>query len=81
MILLFEHHAKAIAIYAVEPLQYFRTLIFIYDIISSTNFFLDTPCFDDPTAEGTCLVLSFALQHVYSAKDHEKKVCSDILTV
>jgi hypothetical protein len=70
-VLFFEHHAKVIAIYAVEPPQYCRTLIFIYDIISSTDFFLDGACFDDPTAEGTCL-LSFALQRIYPANDHEK---------
>jgi hypothetical protein len=50
MILLFEHHAKIIAIYAMEPLQYYRALIFINHIVSSTDFLLDGACFDEPTA-------------------------------
>jgi hypothetical protein len=66
-VLLFEHHAKVIAIYTMEPLQYYRTLIFINYIISSTDFFLNGACLDDPAAEGTCQ-LSFALQCIYSAQ-------------
>jgi hypothetical protein len=50
MILLFEHHAKIIAIYTMESLQYYSTLIFINYIISSTYFLFDNACFEDPTA-------------------------------
>ena len=50
MMLFFEHHAKIIAIYAMEPLQYYSALIFVNYIISSTHFLLDSACFDDPTA-------------------------------
>ena len=48
--LFFEHHAKIIAIYAMESPQYYSTLIFINDIISSTHFLLDNVCFDNLTA-------------------------------
>lgn len=50
MMLFVEHHAKIIAIYAMESLQYYRTLIFINYIIQSTDFLLDGACFYDPTA-------------------------------
>lgn len=69
MTLLFEHHAKIIAIYTMESPQYYSTLIFINYIISSTHFLLDSACFDDPTAYGTSL-LSFALQCMNSANNH-----------
>jgi hypothetical protein len=48
--LLFEHHTKIIAIYAMESLQYYSTVIFIKDIISLTHFLLDNVGFDDLTA-------------------------------
>lgn len=50
MMLFFEHYAKIIAIYTMESLQYYSTLIFINYIISCTHFLLDSACFDDPTA-------------------------------
>ncbi len=50
MMLLFEHHAKIIAIYTMKSLQYYSTLIFVNYIISSTHFLFDGACFDDPTA-------------------------------
>jgi hypothetical protein len=48
--LFFEHHAKIIAIYAMESLQYYSTLIFVNYIINSTHFLLDNVCFDNLTA-------------------------------
>jgi hypothetical protein len=48
--LLFEHQAKIIAIDTMQSLQYYRTLIFVNYIISTTDFLLDDACFDDSAA-------------------------------
>ena len=75
MRLILGYHAKIFAIHTMEPLQYRRTFIFIHYIIIRTNFFLDGTCFNDPTAQGTCL-LHVDFQCVNSANSHQTNCAS-----
>jgi hypothetical protein len=61
MMLLFEHHAKIVSIYAMKSLQYHSTLVFINHVIISTHSMLDSLCFDDSAAYSTGL-LSLGIQ-------------------